>query len=66
MIELGDSIISGNIEMKPQKGELSSPCNYCDYRSVCRFEAGLGGNQYGIGSKLTKEEARELIMGEES
>ena len=66
MIELGDSIISGNIEMKPQKGELSSPCNYCDYRSVCRFEAGLGGNQYGIGSNLTKEEARKLIMGEEA
>lgn len=65
MIELGDEIVSGHIDMKPQKGEISSPCSYCDFRSVCRFEAGLGGNSYGIGSKLSKEEARNLIMGDE-
>ena len=65
MIELGNKIIHGQIDMKPQKGDISSPCNYCDYRSVCRFEAGLGGNNYGIGSKLSKEEAKTLIVGDE-
>lgn len=63
MIELGNKIVHGQIDMKPQKGELSSPCNYCDYLSICRFEAGLGGNSYGIGSKLSKEEAKAIILG---
>lgn len=63
MIELGDKIIHGEIDMRPQKGGKSSPCNYCDYLSVCRFEAGLGGNAHGIGLKLSKEEAKELIFG---
>ena len=63
MIEFGKEIIRGQIDMKPQKGEISSPCNYCDFKSVCRFEAGLGGNAYGIGSQLGKAEAKALVIG---
>ena len=62
MMDIGESIIQGKIEMNPEKGELHSPCNFCDYRSVCQFESGLGGNAYRIGSKLDKQEAKELIL----
>ena len=63
MIDIGENIIHGQIEMNPEKGEIHSPCNFCDYRSVCQFEAGLGGNAYRFGSKLDKQEAKTLILG---
>ena len=62
MIDIGENMIHGNIAMNPEKGQYNSPCNYCDYKSVCRFEAGVGGNQYRIGSQLEKEEAKRLIL----
>lgn len=65
MIELGENIIHGQITMEPQKGDVSSPCNYCEYRSVCRFEAGLGGNRYGYAPQLKKDEARNIVLGTE-
>lgn len=66
MIEIGRNIICGQIDMNPQKGEKSSPCNYCDYRSICRFEAGLGGNAYGYGTQMTKEEAKRVVCGHDN
>ena len=62
MIDIGEEMIRGNISMNPEKGEHNSPCNYCDYKSICRFEAGFGGNAYRIGSGLDKEEAKRLIL----
>lgn len=64
MIEIGEDMIHGNIDMNPEKGEHNSPCNYCDYKSICRFEAGIGGNAYRIGSQLDKEEAKSRILAE--
>lgn len=65
MIDIGENIICGQIEMNPEKGEINSPCNFCDYRSVCHFESGFGGNAYRIGSKLDKQEARDIILNRE-
>lgn len=65
MIDIGENIIRGQIEMNPEKGEINSPCNFCDYKSVCRFESGLGGNAYRIGSKLDKQEAKDIILNKE-
>lgn len=62
MIDIGNGIIAGRISMNPEKGELSSPCNLCDYRSVCRFEPGLGGNAYRIAPQMSKAEAKEKIL----
>lgn len=64
MIDIGEDMVRGNIAMNPEKGEHNSPCNYCDYKSICRFEAGVGGNAYRIGSQLDKEEAKKLILAE--
>ena len=61
MIEIGDNIIHGQIDMSPQKGEHSSPCTFCDYKSICRFESGLGGNLYGAGLQLKFNEAKEIV-----
>ena len=65
MIDIGNDIVKGQIEMNPEKGELNSPCNLCDFKNVCRFEPGLGGNAYRIGSKLDKKEAKNRILKKE-
>ncbi|MDO5156019.1 MAG: PD-(D/E)XK nuclease family protein [Eubacteriales bacterium] len=65
MIEIGNDMVAGKIAMNPEKGEISSPCNVCDYKSVCRFEAGLGGNGYKIAPQMSKEEAKKCVLGEE-
>lgn len=62
MIEIGDRIVQGEIAMNPEKGELNSPCNFCDYKSVCRFEPGLGGNAYRIAPQLDREQAKQWIL----
>lgn len=62
MEEIGNGIAKGDIRMNPQKGMLNSPCNLCDYKSVCRFEPGLGGNAYQISSRLEKGEAKARIL----
>lgn len=62
MIDIGENIIQGQIDMNPEKGEINSPCNFCDYKSVCRFESGLGGNTYRIGSGMDKQEAKDIIL----
>lgn len=66
MMEIGEQIIQGEIAMNPEKGELSSPCNYCDYKNICRFEPGLGGNAYRIAPQIDRNEAKQFILeGEE-
>lgn len=62
MIDIGNDMAAGKILMNPEKGELSSPCNLCDYRSICRFEPGLGGNAYRIAPQMSKAEAKEKII----
>lgn len=62
MISIGEDIIGGKIDMNPEKGKMNSPCNYCDYKSICRFEAGLGGNDYRISSNVSKDEAKNIIL----
>ncbi len=65
MIEIGTDITHGQIEMNPEKGEYNSPCNLCDYKSICRFESGLGGNTYRIKTQLDKEEVKNRILKKE-
>lgn len=62
MMEIGEDIIHGRIEMNPEKGELHSPCNFCDYGNVCRFEPGLPGNAYRIRPQIKGQEAKEKIL----
>lgn len=63
--EIGNQIVNGNIHMNPEKGDKTGPCQYCDYRSICRFEPGVGGNQYSTHTDLDKQEIRNCVLGYE-
>lgn len=52
--QISDEILSGNIEKKPyynsklNKGKTQ--CEYCNYKSICKFEPGINGGYSYIGT----------------
>ena len=38
ILELGEKILSGKIDVKPYRLSQKSPCSYCKYKPVCRFD----------------------------
>ncbi|GAH54004.1 unnamed protein product, partial [marine sediment metagenome] len=38
IVQLAEEILSGRIDVKPYRLSGKSPCSYCKYKSVCRFD----------------------------
>ncbi len=38
IVQLAEEILSGKIDVKPYRLGTESPCSYCKYKSVCRFD----------------------------
>lgn len=51
--ELAGAMAAGNIDMKPIKMGQVTPCSYCPYHSVCRFDDHLADNGYDVVDKKT-------------
>ncbi len=62
LAELSDQIIDGDIRIAPYRLAATSPCAYCDYRSVCRFE--LQFNRYHVLEPLSREQVLEKAREE--
>ena len=60
--ELGDQIISGRIDVIPYRMGLTTPCPYCEYRPVCRFDTLT--NRYHNLSVLGREAVLEKITAD--
>lgn len=46
IISLYQDMCNGNISLRPTKYKEQSPCDYCPYRSICRFDPTLPGENY--------------------
>ena len=63
--QISEEILSGNIDLKPiynpkvQKGKTA--CEYCKYKSICKFDVNNSGNTYNYLEGNYKE---KLGMGE--
>ncbi|GCF93625.1 ATP-dependent helicase/deoxyribonuclease subunit B [Enterococcus florum] len=56
--EAGNDIVSGEIKLNPAfKDTKRIACQYCPFRSVCKFDVMLKENNYHRLEQLTKEEA---------
>lgn len=56
---LADGIVSGQIGITPYRINRATPCARCDYRSICRFDAGM--NRYHVLPAMKREEVLEKI-----
>lgn len=53
--EIGQEIIAGNVDIKPVRDGVNSPCTYCRVRAVCGFDAQAHKCRY-VKKFLTDEE----------
>jgi ATP-dependent helicase/nuclease subunit B len=61
IIRLSEEILSGRIEVKPYRLNQESPCSFCKYKSVCRFDWQI--NEYNFLESLDKVGAIDRMKG---
>ena len=56
--EISNDILKGNIELKPffKVNGRKTACEYCSYKSICRFNKGYCGNDYNYIYGMKKDE----------
>jgi ATP-dependent helicase/nuclease subunit B len=59
IIDLAEQIVSGCIVAEPYRLSGSSPCSYCEYQSVCRFDWQI--NDYNHLLALPKSRVLEMM-----
>lgn len=63
--EIAKEIFSGNIDIKPYYMNKKTPCEYCQYKTICNFDPKLEKNEYRYIKNLGKEEILEEIKQKE-
>lgn len=58
--QICEEITKGNIKNEPTKCKGKTPCEYCDYKVICRFDRNLG-NEFKYLKEMKKEEIWEQI-----
>lgn len=60
-----EKMIDGDIRINPYKKKEETPCEYCVYSSVCRFDMNFEDNSYRYIEDKEDEEVWNLIKSEE-
>ncbi len=61
IVAMAEEIISGKIDIRPYRIGTESPCGFCKYASVCRFDWQI--NDYNILESLSKLQVLERAGG---
>lgn len=59
--QFGNEMIEGHVDLSPYKMDRSTACDYCEYSSVCNFDAKLPGSKYRRLVSMDKEEVVKLF-----
>lgn len=54
--QFGDDILNGDTKIEPYQMDKKSACDYCQYKSICGFDATIEGFKYRKLKSLSKEE----------
>lgn len=54
--QIAKEIFSGKIDLKPYNKKGKTPCEYCEYRTICGFNPRLNGNKYNYIYKKSKDD----------
>ena len=52
--QIGDGIAGGKIDIQPYRSGELSPCTYCAYKPVCKFDVSRPGNGYRACEKVKR------------
>lgn len=48
IVELCSRLAEGEIKIAPKKTPKQTPCTYCEYKGICRFDPGFSGCSYDV------------------
>lgn len=54
--QIGKEILSGRIDLKPYNKKGKTPCEYCEYKTICGFNPRQKDNEYNYIDKKTKDD----------
>lgn len=61
--QIGDNILRGKIDIMPYRNGEQSPCVYCGYKAVCKFDPARDGNGYRMCGKVKVSEMWDKFNG---
>ncbi|MBL4935838.1 helicase-exonuclease AddAB subunit AddB [Clostridium sp. YIM B02515] len=64
VIDLCEEMLQGNISIKPYKKKKNTPCEYCNFASICQFDTSISDNKYKIINDKNNDEVWELMRKE--
>lgn len=64
LYEIAQKITAGDISIHPMRLGQKSPCQYCPYHAVCRFDIQMKENTYDVTDKADAEEWLKKIYEE--
>ncbi len=64
--QISEQILGGNIDIKPYYNTKNkkTPCEYCKYKSICRFDENSSCGGYNYITNLNKEAVLDIIKSE--
>ncbi len=60
--QISKEILSGRIDLKPYNKNGKTPCEYCEYKTICNFNTRQKNNTYHYLNKKPKEEILKEIL----
>ncbi|KGP72123.1 helicase-exonuclease AddAB subunit AddB [Pontibacillus yanchengensis] len=68
MMQAGEDITNGKVDLNPFQKDQQAACDYCEFRSVCQFDPSLKENSYRSLKGMKDEDILDKITkrGEES
>jgi ATP-dependent helicase/nuclease subunit B len=61
--QAGESLMAGDISLKPYRTGARTACDYCLYRSVCRFDQAIPGHSFRYLPEMSDETALTKMAG---
>ncbi len=59
--EISKEIFNGDINLKPYNKNGKTPCEFCEYKSICNFNSGVCKNSYNYIKNMNKDVILEMI-----
>ncbi|NLO83509.1 MAG: helicase-exonuclease AddAB subunit AddB [Clostridiales bacterium] len=63
--EIGESLLSGHIDIMPVKKGKETACRYCSYTGICQFDSKFRDNRYRTVPRLKKKDIIERLTRDE-
>lgn len=62
--QIAKEILSGKIDLKPYNKNGKTPCEYCEYRTICGFNTKQNNNTYNYIDKKSKDDIIQKMRSE--